>query len=209
MAENPTGTSTLAQAFSRLTERERRLVSLLVGVFVLLAVVGGALLMSSALDKRNKRVSMRRSEIAQLEGLRGQYEQAVSEEKRNQSRIKNNTASLFSALQKNAGEVGLSLNDLNEKRTPVKDTDVQEVTVDVNLKDLSIDKLDTLLEKIEGRRADGVIKVTKMKARTSFASQNELLEVNMTVSTWKSSGTASEAPAAPGAPNPDAKKGTP
>ncbi|HEY1097318.1 MAG TPA: hypothetical protein VGF99_00260, partial [Myxococcota bacterium] len=82
------------------------------------------------------------------------------------------------------GDVGLQLSDLNERRLPVKDSDLSEVTVDVTLKDISIDKLVQLLEKIEGKTTGGVVKVTKLKVKTMLATP-DMLEVGLTVSTWR------------------------
>src|SRR4051812_14124268 len=104
------------QAFSRMSERERRLVGATVAVASILLVLGGATLVSSLLDRRQKRVTMREEEIGQLDALRDQYQDAVSAEDRSKKRITNNSASLFSLLQKSAAEVGLALNDLNERR---------------------------------------------------------------------------------------------
>lgn len=178
--------SRIGTALGRMSERERRLVMLTVGVAIALFLLGGITLVGSALDTRQKRVVSRRDEIAQLDALREKYQEAVLAETRSQQRIKTNTASLFSLMQKSAGEVGLSLTDLNERRTPVKDAaDLNEVTVDVTLKEISVDKLDTLLEKIEGKRNDGIVKVTKLKVKTRFDNP-EMLETTMTVSTWKS-----------------------
>ena len=196
-------------AFTRMSERERRLVLLTGAVAVALALLGGVTIVSSMLEKREKMVAMRRDEIAQLDTLRAKYEEAVQAEARATQRIKSNSASLFSLMQKAAGEVGLSLNDLNERRTPVKDMpDLNEVTVDVTLKDISVDKLNTLLEKIEGKRNDGIVKVTKLKVKTRFDNP-EMLEATMTVSTWKSTSTTPTPvpgagpgiPGAPGAPS--------
>lgn len=185
MAAQSTFFANMGQAFSRLTERERRLVLVTSAVAVVFILGLGSALVSSALEKREKRVAMRRDEIAQIESLREKYQEAVATEDRNKRRITGNTASLFSLMQKSAGEVGLSLTDLNERRSPVKDAaDITEVTVDLNLKEITVDKLDTLLEKIEGKRADGVVKVTKLKVKTRFDNP-ELLESSMTVSTWK------------------------
>jgi type II secretory pathway component PulM len=182
--ENPI--QRVTAAFTRLSEREKRLVLLTAAAAFIFVVLGGSFLVSSMLDKRAKRVAMRRDEISQLDALRDQYQEAVAAEAKSKSRITTNTASLFSLMQKSAGDVGLSLNDLNERRSPVKDApDVTEVTVDVNLKEITVDKLDTLLEKIEGKRNDGVIKVTKLKVKTRF-DHDDMLETNMTVSTWKS-----------------------
>ncbi len=178
-----------SQAFSRMSEREKRLVLLTSAVAAVLIIAGIVTLLDSAVAKRDKQVAMRRDEIAQLDALRDKYEEAVQAEERSKKRIVTNNASLFSLLQKAAGEVGLSLNDLNERRLPVKEApDITEVTVDVNLKEITVDKLDTLLEKIEGKRTDGVIKIGRMKVKTRF-DHPDMLEASMTVSTWKSSAT--------------------
>lgn len=198
MASASSLSARIGAALARMSERERRLVLLTGFVAITLAVLGGVALVSSMLEKREKLVALRRDEIGQLETLRAKYEEAVAAETRANQRIKSNSASLFSLMQKAAGEVGLSLNDLNERRTPVKDMpDLNEVTVDVTLKDISVDKLNTLLEKIEGKRNDGIVKVTKLKVKTRFDNP-EMLEATMTVSTWKS--TSTSAAPIPGAP---------
>jgi hypothetical protein len=80
--------------------------------------------------------------------------------------------------------VGLPLSDLNERRIPVKDSDLTEITVDVTLKDISVDKLVTLLENIEGKTTGGVVKVTKLKVKTRLEAP-DMLEATLTVSTWR------------------------
>jgi general secretion pathway protein M len=183
--------SQLSLWFSRLTEREKRLVILTGGVAVIIFLAISVTLAGNALEKREKRVNLRRTEIAQLDALRERYQEAVQSEERSKRRITSNTASLFTLLQKSAAEIGMPLSDLNEKRTPLKDSpDVTEVTVDLTLKEISVDKLATLIEKIEGRRNDGVVKITKLKVKTRFDNP-EMLEVSMTVATWKASSSSS------------------
>jgi type II secretory pathway component PulM len=187
-------TNRMGQAFARLSEREKRLVLITSAVAIVIVVFLGVTLLDSALDKRQKRVAQRRDEIKQLDDLRGKYEDAVQAEKKSAARIRNNTSSLFSLMQKAASDVGLTLTDLNETRVPVKDNpDLSEVSVVLNLKEISVDKLTTLLEKIEGPRNDGVVKVTKMKVKTRFDNP-EMLEANLTVATWRSSSASSAAP---------------
>jgi type II secretory pathway component PulM len=187
-------TNRMGQAFGRLSEREKRLVLITAAVAIVLVVFLGVTLLDSALDKRQKRVAQRRDEIKQLDDLRGKYEDAVQAEKKSAARIRSNTSSLFSLMQKAASDVGLTLTDLNETRVPVKDNpDLSEVSVVLNLKEISVDKLTTLLEKIEGARNDGVVKVTKMKVKTRFDNP-EMLEANLTVATWRSSSSAAAAP---------------
>lgn len=182
--------SSIPQMFARLSEREKRLVLVTgtVGVIFVGFLVVTAI--NSALDSRQKRVTMRKDEIAQLEVLRERYHDAQEAEKKSSAQLRANSQSLFTLVQKASTEVGLPVPDLQERRTPVKDAaDLQEVSVDVNMKEISVDKLTTLLEKIEGKRSDGIVKVTKLKVKTRFDNP-EMLEANLTVSTWRSSSSA-------------------
>jgi hypothetical protein len=185
MADNPASSSAIAAAFQRMTDRERKLVMLTASVAVVLVVAGLGWSLSSSLSRREKGIATRKEEIAVLESLRGDYEAAVARQQQAESRIKSAaTTSLFTLMQKAAGDVGLPLSDLNERRIPVKDSDLTEITVDVTLKDISIDKLVTLLENIEGKNTSGVVKVTKLKVKTRLEAP-DMLEVNLTVSTWR------------------------
>jgi len=87
-----------------------------------------------------------------------------------------------------AQELGLTLNDLNERRTPIKESGIDEISVDVNLKQMSIDKLDAFLEKIEDGKYGGMVKVLKIKVKTRYDNP-ELLDVTMKVATYKPSKT--------------------
>jgi multidrug efflux pump subunit AcrB len=179
----------LATSFQRLSERERRLVVVCGAALVVFFVGGGSFLASSAFDAREKRVVAKQQQLDQILSLRERYQEAEQNEKRAASRVKSNNVSLFSLLQKTAGDLSLQLNDLNERKVPVKDTELVEVSVDVTLKEISIDKLNSFLEKIEGPRRDGIVKVQKLKVKTRF-DQPDMLEVSMTVSTWKPAGGA-------------------
>lgn len=177
----------IMNAFSRLSDRERRLVLLTVSVALILFVLGGAYFVSSSLDSKRKRVELRREQLEQILSREGKYNAAAKREKRDAARLRGNNISLFSLLQKSAGELGLALNDLNERKSPLRNnTDITEVSVDVNLKKVSVDKFNALLEKIEGPASKGLVKVLKLKVSTRH-DNDELLDVKMTVATWKTS----------------------
>jgi len=197
MADSPASGSAVGRALGKMTDRERKLVMATAVVAVLFAFGLVAMAVSSFTTSRQKRIRLREDEIAQIEALRVAYDAAVAREQAAANRIQSGAStSLFTLLQKAAGELGLSLSDLNERRLPVKDSELSEVTVDVNLKDISVDKLVSLLEKIEGRSSDGVVKVSKLKVKTRFDNP-EMLEASLTVSTWK--GPAGAAPGPEGA----------
>lgn len=173
-----------ASAFSRLTSREQVLVVVL-GVALVLATVGGiSLLVGNRLKKADQRLAERREQLQVIEALEGRYRQAEQEQLAQRQRLQRNTVSLFSLLNKSARELGMELDNLNERNTPIKEAGITEVSVDLSLKGLSITKLNKLLEKLEGPPNTGLVKITKLKARTSF-SDPELLDVSMTVCTYK------------------------
>lgn len=173
-----------ASAFSRLTSREQVLVVVL-GVALVLATVGGiSLLVGNRLKKADQRLAERREQLQVIEALEGRYRQAEQEQLAQRQRLQRNTVSLFSLLNKSARELGMELDNLNERNTPTKEAGITEVSVDLSLKGLSITKLNKLLEKLEGPPNTGLVKITKLKARTSF-SDPELLDVSMTVCTYK------------------------
>jgi hypothetical protein len=166
--------------FGGLTERERLLVVVTTGVAVLFIVGGSVLSATNALEKREKRIKLRKEQLSQILALEGSYQvakEAIASEER---RLKGNKVSLFSLCNKAAREIGLTLNDLNERKRPVRDTNLEEISVEVNLKSLTI----SFLEAIEGKRTGGMVKITKLKVKMRFDNP-DLLDVQMTVATWK------------------------
>lgn len=177
--------SSLAGALDGLNDRERRLVLALVVVFLVLSVGGGMWWAQSRLDAKERRVKDMRSTLEQIASLEARYKSAEQAERQAEMRLRTNNVSLFSLLQKSAQELDLTLNDLNERKTAVKDTErISEVSVDVNLKEVSIDRLHSFLEKIEGKSSNGLVKIMKLKMKTRYDNP-ELLDVSMTVATWK------------------------
>jgi len=176
----------LQTSFARLSDRERILVILTAAVAAVFIIVGIAWWANNAIDSRRKSVEIKEDKLSQILALEGQYKEAASREAKATQKLQRNTVSLFSLLQKTAGELNLKLNDLNERKSPIRDSEIEEVSVEVNLKQVSVDKLNQFLEKIEGKSKEGLVKIVKLKVKTRFDNP-KLLDVNMTVATWKKS----------------------
>jgi type II secretory pathway component PulM len=187
-------------SFGRLSERERVMVTVLAVVLLVAAAAGVTFLVGKRLDRAERRLQERREQLSTIEGLEGRFRQTGQEQAATKARLQRNPVQLFSLLQKSAGELGLKLDNLNERRSPIKEAGVDEVSVDVTLKDVSITKLSKFMEKMEGPPNTGLVKVTKLKVKTGF--QNEdLLDVTMTVSTYRAHGATGSAEV--GVPEPD------
>src|SRR5690606_1682377 len=114
---------------------------------------------TGALDDKEHRVREMRGVLTQIQSLEAQYKAAELAERQAEMRLRTNNTSLFSLLQQSAQQLGLTLNDLNERKSPANESgDITEVSVEVNLKEVSIDKLNTFLEKIEGKSSSGLVK---------------------------------------------------
>lgn len=180
--------SRVTSALAGLNDRERRLVLMLACAVLVFFVGGGVWWATGALAAKERRVRDMREVLTQIQSLESQYKAAEQAERQAEMRLRTNNTSLFSLLQEAAGQLGLTLNDLNERRTPANEAgDITEVSVEVNLKEVSIDKLNTFLEKIEGKTSSGLVKIMKLKVKTRYDNP-ELLDVGMTVSTWQAGG---------------------
>ena len=174
----------LMSQFAALSEREQRLVGITALVAVVFIFGGGFLLMQSSLKSKEKQIKAQNEQLGQILALESDYNQAKNAQREEMRRLEGKNISLFSLLQNSASELGLSLKDLNEKKSPIKDSEMVQVSVDVNLKEVSIDKLTSFLESIESKSGKGLVKVTRLKTKTRF-DNDQLLDVRITVSTWR------------------------
>ncbi len=178
----------ISEAFNARTDREQKLV-LVTGVALAIFLLLGAFWWTeSAVDTRLKTIKVKKEQLALVQSKEGEYKAAEQAEEQAKKRLKSNNISLFSKLQSAAQKQGLQLRDLNERKVPVKGAEtIEQVSVEVNLQEVSIDALNQFLEEIEGRRKNGLVKITKLKVLTRH-DNDQMLKVNMTVATWKEAG---------------------
>lgn len=175
---------TLATQFAGLSSREQRLVLITVIVSIFFVFGGGFLWLQSSLQKKEKQIKAQKEQLEQILSLESEFLASKKKQKEQANKLQGKNISLFSLLQTSASELGLSLKDLNEKKTPLKDTELIQVSVEVNLKEVSIDKLTSFLKSVESKEGKDLVKVTRLKTKTRF-DNDQLLDVRMTVSTWR------------------------
>ena len=74
---------------------------------------------------------------------------------------------------------------MTEQRRTIGKSNIVEVSVRVNLNKLSIDKVSRVIEELESPESNAPVKVTKLKINKRH-DEPELLDLQLTVSTWKS-----------------------
>lgn len=168
-----------------LSDRDRKLLGII-------AIVLGSLLLIFFLvfsvgKITSKRASLNRNkeQLVQIKDLERDYMEARQKSEQAKRRVKLNSVSLFTFIQSVTSRLGLSVKDLTEQSRPLPKSEIVEVSVKLNLSKLSIDKVSALIDEIEEADEGELVKVTKLKINKRF-DDPELLDVQMTVSTWKS-----------------------
>lgn len=171
------------QAFSN---EDKKKVLIGAGSLLLLLFVFILWMAISALSTRQNEVRRLRTELKQIDGLAVQYNQVKANQQAKEARIRSNQVALFTLIQNSATRLELKLNDLVERKEPVADSNMTQVSVVVTLKELSMDRLTAFLEDLEQSSGNGLVKITRLQVKSRFDAP-DLLDVQMTVTTWKAS----------------------
>jgi type II secretory pathway component PulM len=194
-------TGGMMAAWQRMSVREQRMMMVLVPVVMLILIGGLTWFVSLQMNKRRDNIRTSEQRLTELQAMRAPYEEIHSKQAELQAKLDQAAGSSFSDVVVTATKAaGLPTTDVTERRLPVKDhPDYSELVIDLSFKDVSMDKLMALIEKIEGRQGNGVVRISKLKTKANFQ-QPDLMDVQLSVSTWrKTSGAAGATGAAKGA----------
>lgn len=175
----------ITQWFDGLSEREKKLLAMLLLSLLALLFVGTIYGAISRLNSKESQLIKNKEQVAKIQSLRPSYLSSRSKSEREKLRIARNNISLFSFIQSITTSLGLSVRDLNEQKRPLPRSNIVEISVKLNLIKLSIDKLTALIDEIETSNYGDLVKVTKLKVNKRF-DEPDLLDLQMTISTWKS-----------------------
>ncbi|HOX45269.1 MAG TPA: type II secretion system protein GspM [Myxococcota bacterium] len=174
----------LTAALGRLSPRERVMV---IGLVVAVLMFVGTLLalwISSSLSSLERRIADKTSKLETMLGVRQTFEEAKTVQKRSQDVMRRGREiQLMGMLETLAKQQGVNIGDMKQA-TPSVDTatKVRENKVEVNIKQITIDRLVEFLEELE-RRAKTVA-IRKLHVRQNFQ-QPDQLEVSFTVSNFE------------------------
>jgi len=175
---------TLAEWYDALSNRERKLVTLISSVFCVLfcgLIIYSA---SSSLGDKHKKIVQKEKQIAQIYKLAEKYNKIKRESNKDKTLLRQNSISLFSVLQGIADQLELTLSDLNERKQVLPGEKIVEVSVAVDFKKVSLDRVTAFIKSVETFDPNGFVRITKLKIKSRF-DQPDMLDVQMTVSTWK------------------------
>lgn len=168
-----------------LNAQEKRMLGLFsIGLVVALGL-GTFYLAASKISHKKDNLSRNQNYLSQIRDLEGEYLVSKAKNEKIIESIRSNNISLLSMIPSVASRLGLTVKELTEQRRPLGKTSNVEVSVRITLTKLSMDKVTAFIEAIETGENEGRVKVTRLKINTRF-DEPDLLDVQMTVSTWKS-----------------------
>ncbi|HEU4385297.1 MAG TPA: type II secretion system protein GspM [Anaeromyxobacteraceae bacterium] len=177
--------SAAAEAWaSRLSPRERVMVSAAGAAVVLFAVLLVATGVSRALSGREARIEEKTHLLAQIGKLTQGYRQVQAERAALESRLKGPPVALMSFVTQTGQQLGVEVNDLRPG-APGGSEGISEESVEVSLARIDLPKLARLLEGLE--RGPGVVKVRRLRV-TTRSDDPQLVDVTLLVATYRLKG---------------------
>lgn len=167
-------------AFGRLTQREQFMVLAVAAgaVLFLLFVVG--LLVSSAIDRAEHRVHVKTDQLAQVLALQGQYETNKTQRQERLKEIGRSHKRLVSVVEDIARQTGVSIGQYNPEDGSPNAEGIVESRVDFRVTDLSADRLQDFLSRLE--TAPGIIIIQRLKVLRP--PRKDTVDVELTVTTF-------------------------
>lgn len=167
--------------WSRLTARERRLVSIAggaLGAFLLFVILYS---FSSSAGKYESRMELKQEKLTQVQQLAASYREAEQQRQAVERQLSASNVSLISYLEDKGEKSGLDIRSMNPKGdVPIGDGNIIESSVELTLTDVQLDKLVSFLSDVE--RGPGIVKVKRV--RLEPRPQNETLTAWATISTY-------------------------
>lgn len=170
----------LSGTWTGLTERERKLVSLL-GVALILTVVAlGISSFRNALEARRDAIAYKEMVIEEVAKLSATYRQAEAVRNQIENRLRGAPVRLFSYMEETAKKQNVTIGDMQDRGSDTHDGVVRS-TVELRFLSIELQPLVRFVNEIE--KNPRVVKVEKLRIRQR-GDDEEKLDVNLTVSTY-------------------------
>ena len=170
------------EAWAGLSQRERRMISLLVSAVLGAVLVLGLVSVRRSMAAREVAIEEKRTMMTKVAILAAGYEEAEAARGRIEARIKGPPVRLFSYLEELAKKQSVPIGDMQDRGNTAAGDGVQRSTVEINFARIDILKLSSFVNEIE--KSPHLVKVEKLRIRGRNDDPN-LLDASVTVSTYQ------------------------
>jgi type II secretory pathway component PulM len=176
-----------AQAWlSAASPRERRLLGFAAGGFLLFVVLIVWVSFSSSIRKAQAILDEKRGDFEKISRLAAGYGMQEQERQLLEARLRQSPPALMSFVDTSAKTAGVEVGGMSDRGVVAggQNGRPKEMSVEVNLGKVPLDKLVKLLQDIE--HSPGVVRVRRLRLRKSFENK-DVLDVSLSVSAWQGS----------------------
>lgn len=171
----------IADAWSNLSDRERRLLALMAVALVLFLAAMGFSSMRRTIAQRQASIESKELSMQQIGFLAEGYSEAEAARARIEARIRGTPVRLFSYLDDLARKQNLSLGDMQDRGSDKLGDGITRSTVEVSFARIDLRTLTGFVNEIEKSRQ--LVKVEKLRVRSRTDDPN-LVDASITVSTY-------------------------
>ncbi len=168
-------------AFGRLTQREQVIVLGGAGAFVLLVLFSVGMMVSSAIERAEHRVKVKTDQLTQVIQLQGEYRAREAQRQARMKELSRANLRLVSLIEDTARQAGVEIGQLRPDDSEPNPEGIVESTVDLRATNLSADRLQEFLSKLE--KAPGVVILRRLKVQRPY--RKDTVDLDMTVATYR------------------------
>jgi hypothetical protein len=176
-----TSFASVRQAFNRLSQQEQLMVLIGGGALTLVVLLGLGWGVSSAITRAEHRVKVKTDQLAEVVRLQGEYKAREREQKQKLAGLDKNKVRLVSLVEDVARQSGVEIGQLRPEDSDPTPEGVVESRVDLRASNLSVDRLQDFLGRLD--KAPGVVVVRRLKVTKPY--RRDTLNIEMTVTTYK------------------------
>lgn len=171
---------------SAASPRERRLLLLAGGGVLLFVVLVSWVGFSSAIRNAEAALEEKRMDFEKISRLAAGYNALEQERQLLEARLRQSPPALMSFVDTTARNDGVEVGGMSDRGVVAggQNGRPREMSVEVNLGKVPLDKLIKLLTDIE--RSPGVVRVRRLRLRKAYDNK-DLLDVSLSVSAWQAS----------------------
>ena len=166
--------------------REKRLLAMAAGGVLLFIVLIGWASFSSSIGKAQLSLEEKRDDFDKISRLAAGYGAQEQERQMLEARLRQSPPALMSFVDTAAKNAGVEVGGMSDRGVVAggQAGKPKEMSVEVNLGKVPLDKLVKLLQDIEHQ--PGVVRVRRLRLRKSFENK-DVLDVSLSVSAWQGS----------------------
>ncbi|MDE0881201.1 MAG: type II secretion system protein GspM [Myxococcota bacterium] len=175
----------LTSWFSSLSPSDKRALSILAGVSLVMFLVFGSMSVRGMNRSASLRAEQAEKQFKEVLTLAKDFASAKAQKEALSGRIRSSRVQLESDIEAAAGSLGIEIHDMkNQSPVPGKGDELREERLRITIKAITLDRFAELMSKLLDKRSGDLIRVRELSLKTQF-DDREKVKATFVMSTWR------------------------